>query len=208
MLMLPDHIKEAIFHYCVHMDGWTTPERGAEMASRIIETKAKVCVDIGVYAGRSTIAMGFAARELGDSMVYGIDPWKLDYAIEGDNVEENAKWWKENSNLEEMHRQAMRAVWSHRLDKWITIIRNGSQYVHQLFPVIDFLNVDGCHTELASCRDVELYLPRLRSGGYLTFDDTAWETTQPALRMVEKECELIATMIDENKAEARTYRKL
>lgn len=199
---LPDHIRNAIHEYLVHMEGWCTPERGCEMAECILETKAKVCVDIGVFAARSTIAMGFAAREQTDAMVYGIDAWKVDSAVEGDNVEENAKWWKERSNLEQMHRNTMQSIWSHRLDAWVTIIRNGSQYVANLFPVIDFLNIDGCHTEVASCRDVELYLPRLRSNGFLMFDDSDWQSTQKALGMIEEQCELT-----NDNGKARTYRK-
>lgn len=204
--MLPKHIEDAIWNYIPHMEGWCTPDRCCEMADRILETKAAVCVDIGVFAGRSTIAMGFAAREIGIAKVYGIDPWKIETAIEGDNVEENARWWRESSNLEEMHKQTMHSIWAHRLDEWITIIRNGSQYAHGLFGVIDFINIDGCHTELASCRDVNLYLPKLRSGSYLTFDDSDWATTQPALRLIEEQCDLIRTMND-GKTEARTYRK-
>ena len=201
-MTLPKHIEDAIHEYLNHMEGWTTPERGCDMALRILETKAKVCVDIGVFAGRSTIAMGFAARQLVDSMVYGIDPWKIDSAVEGDNVEENAKWWKERANLEQMHWQAMHSIWAHRLDKWITIIRNGSQYVHQLFPVIDFLNIDGNHTEVASCRDVELYLPKVRTGGYITADDSDWSSTQKAMDIIAEQCELI-----NDTGKARTYRK-
>lgn len=199
---LPKHIEDAIHNYIPHMEGWTTPERACEMAEKIIETNARVCVDIGVFAGRSTIAMGFAARQLVDSIVYGIDPWKIDSAVEGDDVEANAKWWKERSRLEEMHWQTMRSIWSHRLDQWITIIRSPSQYVYQLFPVIDFLNIDGQHSEIASCRDVDLYLPRLRSGHYLTFDDSDWGSTQKALGKIEEQCELI-----NDNGKARTYRK-
>ncbi len=204
-MSLPKHIENAINHYLPSQEGWCTPERGIEMAERIIETKAKVCIDIGVYAGRSTIAMGLAARELGNSHVYGIDSWKIDSAVEGDTVEENARWWKEKANLEEMHRQTMVVIWAHRLDQWMTIIRNSSQYVHQLFPVIDFLNLDGNHTELASCRDVELYFPKLRSGAYATVDDCDWLSVQPALKLIEEQCDLIKVMPGAN--EARTYRK-
>ncbi len=201
-MSLPKHVEDAIYHYLPSQEGWCTPERGIEMAERILETKARICIDIGVYAGRSTIAMGFAARELGDSHVYGIDPWKIDNAIEGDTVEENARWWKERSNLEEMHRQAMVVIWAHRIDPWVTIIRNASHYVHQLFPVLDFINIDGQHSELASCRDVELYLPKLRSGNYLTFDDTDWLSTQKALGIIKEHCELV-----NDNGKARTYRK-
>jgi predicted O-methyltransferase YrrM len=199
---LPPHIEEAIVKYLVCMEGWCTPERGCEMAEKILETKAKVCVDIGVFAGRSTVAMGMAARELVTSHVYGIDAWKIDSAVEGDNVEENKKWWAERANLQEMHWQTMFVLWAHRLDQWVTIIRNSSQYVHQLFPVIDVLNIDGCHTEVASCRDVELYLPRVRSEGYIFFDDSDWGSTQKALSMIEEQCELV-----NDTGHARTYRK-
>lgn len=202
MKELPSHIHAAVDTYLPRMHGWTTVQRGQEMAACILETKAKVCVDIGVYAGRSTIAMGFAARELGDSMVYAIDPWQAGYATEGDDVAPNANWWKNNAQLETIHRLAMEQIWAHRLEQWVTIIRAPSQYVHQLFPVIDFINVDGCHTEVASCRDVKLYVPKLKSGGYLTFDDSSWETTQKALRIVEESCELV-----NDTGEARTYRK-
>lgn len=201
-MILPPHIQEAIHHYIPHQEGWTTAERACEMAACILETRAQVCVDIGVFAGRSTIAQGFAIREIGTGMVYGIDPWKIDTAIEGDDVEENARWWKENANLEEMHRQTMQSIWAHKLDQWVTIIRAPSQYLAQLFPVIDFLNIDGCHTEVASTRDVGLYLPRLKAGHYLTFDDTDWATTRMAVQMIEEQCDLV-----NDTGKARTYRK-
>jgi Methyltransferase domain len=204
-MSLPVHIRDAIYNYIPHMEGWTTPDRACEMADCIIKTQARVCVDIGVYAGRSTIAMGFGARELYDSMVYGIDPWKVESAIEGESVVEGLRWWQQNSNLEEMHRQTMHQIWAHRLDQWVTIIRAESQHVHQLFEVIDFLNIDGNHTEVASCRDVRLYLPLLRKEHYLMFDDCDWPSTQKALGMIEEECELVKKMTDKN--EARIYRK-
>ena len=203
--MVPKHIKEAIESYLPAMDGWCTPERGCEMAERILETKARVIVDIGVFAGRSSIAMGFAARELVNSHVYGIDPWKIDEQIEADSIEENAKWWKEKVNLEYMHQRTMICIWAHRLEKWLTIIRNASQNVVQLFTEIDFLNIDGSHTELASCRDVNLYVPKLRSGAYMMFDDCDWSSTQPALKLIEEHCDLVKTMSGAN--EARVYRK-
>lgn len=199
---LPIHIADAISEYTPHQNGWTTVERASEMAACILETKAKVIVDIGVFAGRSTVAMGFAARELGDAMVFGIDPWKIESATEGEADEASADWWRSKADLERMHRECMQWVWDHRLDQWVTIIRAASQHVHQLFPTIDFLNIDGQHAEIASCRDVQLYLPKLKSGHYVTFDDTDWAQTQKAVQMIEAECDLVS-----DNGKARTYRK-
>lgn len=202
---IPDHIRDAIYNYLPHMQGWTEPLRACEMAERIMEIKAKVIVDIGVFAGRSTIAMGFAAREMGDAMVYGIDNWNPTSAMDNDDNKEGVDWWEKQSHLESVHQQAMHAVWDHRLEPWVTIIRAKSEHVHQLFPTIDFLNIDGGHSEITSCRDVELYLPKVVSGGFVFFDDTEWSSTQKAIQMIEEECEWVNTVKIKN--ESRTYRK-
>src|SRR5437899_668930 len=201
-MSLPKHIEDAIRHYLEHMDGWTEPDRACEMAEKILETKARVCVDIGVFAGRSTIAMGFAARQLVDSIVYGIDPWHPVIAEESDDNKAGIDWWKEKANLEAMHHQASTSVFNHRLEKWVVLIQSRSEYVHQLFSSIDILNIDGAHGEVASCRDVTLYLPKVKVGGHVFFDDTTWESTQKALGMIEEQCELI-----NDTGKARTYRK-
>lgn len=204
-MSLPKHIEEAVHHYLPHMEGWTEAERGCEMAACILETKAQVCVDIGVFGGRSTIAMGFAARELGKSMVYGIDNWNPGAAADNDDHKEGVEWWEKKSNLETIHQLAMRSIWDHRLEPWVTIIRAKSEHVHQLFPVIDFLNIDGGHSEINSCRDVTLYLPKVRSGAYVFMDDCGWPTTQKAIGMIEEQCDLVNTTT--GKTESRTYKK-
>jgi len=201
-MSLPKHIEEAVWNYIPSLEGWTTPKRACEMAEKIIEIKAKVSVDIGVFAGRSTTAMGFAARELLDSIVYGIDPWHPVIAEESDDNKDGVDWWKEKANLEGMHNQAVYSIFNHRLEKWVVLIQSKSEYVHQLFTTIDVLNIDGAHGEIASCRDVTLYMPKVKSGGYIFMDDTDWVSTQKALRMIEEQCELI-----NDTGKARTYRK-
>jgi hypothetical protein len=204
-MSLPKHISDAIHEYVSHMEGWTTPERCCEIAECILETKAKVCIDIGVFAGRSTIAMGFAARQLVNSKVYGIDPWTPEAATDNDDNKEGVDWWKDKANLEDMQRQAVRSVWNHRLEQWVIFIRSRSEYVYDLFPEIEFLNIDGGHSEISSCRDVELYLPRVKSGYFVTMDDTAWPSTQKAVKMLAEQCELIN--VTKAETESRTYRK-
>ena len=204
-MSLPKHIESAINEYIPGLEGWTEPSRACEIAECILSTKAKICVDIGVFAGRSTIAMGFAARQLVDSKVYGIDPWTPEAATDNDDNKEGIDWWKEKANLEDIQRQAIRSVWSHHLEQWVIFIRSKSEYVYQLFPEIEFLNIDGGHSEAASCRDVELNLPRVKPGYYVTMDDTAWPSTQKAVRMLDQQCKLVK--VTKSKTEYRTYVK-
>ncbi len=205
-MSLPKHIKEAIDHYLPSMEGWTTPERGCEMAEAIYEVGHDVAVSIGVFSGRSVVAMGFAYRDLHRGMIYGCDPWKVAAAVEGDDSDPKYKeWWAEKSNLEEMHKHTMTVIWLHGLDPWATIIRAASQDVHQLFTEIGVLEIDGNHSEVASCRDVELYLPKVVSGGKIFFDDSSWSTTQKAVQMLSDQCDLIKEGYDNTSY--RIYRK-
>jgi predicted O-methyltransferase YrrM len=73
--------------------------------------------------------------------------------------------------------------------------------------VIDILHLDGNHSAEASTRDVENYLPRLRRGGYLWFDDVNWPSTFAAQALVDAAgCVALGEVTTEGQA-CRLYRK-
>lgn len=205
--LLPPHLHGAIDHYLSRMHGWTTVTRGQEMAEAILELKHPVAVSVGVFSGRSVIAMGFAMRELGTGMVYGIDPYKADAATEGSGDEEDKDWWANKSDLDKMAEYAIKQIWAHRLDQWATLIRASSQHVAQLFREIGVLEIDGNHSEEASTRDVSLYLPKVIKGGYIFADDADWSTTQKAMALLDEKCDMIREVKPEGNSSYRIYRK-
>lgn len=189
-------ITEAVNGF-VH--GWCTVEKALSLSSSIIQLKAKICVELGVYSGRSLIPQAITLRSIGAGIVYGIDPWKKENAAEGNCSEADKKWW-ESINLDEIHNYCMSQIWKHGLDEWCCVIRSQSHHCHRLFDnvtlkrvdkVIDLLHIDGCHSEESSVRDVESYLPRVRRGGHIFFDDVDWTTTKRAQEMIESECSKI-----------------
>lgn len=201
IMSLPRHIRDAIEHYLPPLDGWTTPERGIEMAEIIYDNKPEVVVTIGVFGCRSVIAQAFALRENQKGVVYGLDPFKLEAALEGENSD-NRDWWSKNINIEDIQRKAINSIWQHNLDQWAVLIRASSQHVSQLFPEIGVLEIDGNHSEIASCRDVELYLPKVVTGGFIWADDCDWPTTQRALTLLDAACDVVS-----DKGKYRLYRK-
>ena len=46
------------------------------------------------------------------------------------------------------------------------------------------MHLDGNHSELLSCRDVELWAPLVAENGYILFDDSSWPTTQAAQQLL------------------------
>lgn len=191
-------LNEQIKNELPKLQGWTSWERGVEMAELIIKKKPLMCVELGVFGGRSLIAQALALKENGIGQIFGIDPWKVEAAVEGENSA-NADWWTKNVDLHEIHKGAMEALWRLELDKWAVVIQAKSQDAAGLFlNGIDWLLIDGNHSEVASCRDVDTYLPKVTSEGIIIFDDADWPSTQKALKMLDRECDLLR--------DAKTYR--
>lgn len=181
-----DQLKKLIEETVPKMEGWCSEEKALAMAELVLEQKPLTVVEIGVFGGRSLIPQAMALRENGAGRIYGIDPWQLDAAIEGDNGKENDDWWIQNVKLNEIHQLCMTEIWKHQLEERCVIIRAGSQYCTNLFKKIDLLHIDGNHSELTSCRDVQLYGPKVRKGGFIWFDDTDWNTTKKAVQIMEE----------------------
>jgi hypothetical protein len=185
--------------------GWLTPEVGAAMRNLIWKTKPEVCVEIGVFAGKSLINTALALKENGHGVVYGIDPWRLDVALAGASPDE-FDWNK--ADLDAVHYDCMRAIWDHGLEEYAVVIRSTSHACRKLFeyqvePEIDILYIDGGHSEESSCRDVEDYLRMVPWRGHIWMDDTNYASLSKAIGIVEQQCQLVKDF-----GHARLYKKL
>lgn len=182
-------LNQKIATACMPLDGWTTLERLETMAKLITDEKPELVVELGVFGGRSFIAQALALQSIGEGVIYGVDPWRKEAAIEGE-IAANATWWS-SIDLEAIHRQTMNAIWGNSLEQHAVVVRSESQHCYHLFDNIDIINIDANHSELASCRDVRLYLPRVRKGGHVWMDDCDWETTHKAQQLIAEQCDVV-----------------
>jgi cephalosporin hydroxylase len=182
--------------------GWLTPEVGAAMRNLIWKVKPEVCVEIGVFAGKSLINTALALKENGHGVVYGIDPWRLDVALAGASPDE-FDWNK--ADLDAVHYDCMRAIWEHGVERFAVVIRTQSREAQYLFPIesIEILYIDGGHSEDSSVDDVTWYLPRVKLGCHVWLDDTNYDSLQKAIGIVEQQCQLVKDF-----GHARLYKKL
>lgn len=189
---MTDALKNLVESIILPLEGWCTPEKAFSMMELIFKIKPQVVVEIGVFGGRSLVPQAMALKEVGNGgKAYGIDPWRHLDTLEGNLSEADKKWWA-NVDLNEIHRGCMGTIWNNRLEDYAIIIRSPSQHCPQLFGGgIDVLHIDGTHSEEASIRDVQLYLPQVLSGGYVFFDDTDWTTTKRAVAMMDESCERV-----------------
>jgi hypothetical protein len=183
-------LAEGIRNAVNSLQGWTTAERAVEMAEIMLQSRPKTYLEIGIFGGRTLIAAAMAMRELNEGgMAIGIDPWRIEPALEAEN-EANRTWWQ-SIDLEGIHKGCMNAIWAHHLDEWCTVVRANSEYAYKLFDGLECLLIDGNHSEPVSTRDVKLYLPRVAEGGIVIMDDCDWESTKKAQRIVESCCDVL-----------------
>jgi predicted O-methyltransferase YrrM len=167
------------------MEGWCVCDKALAMAQLILDTKPKIVVELGVFGGRSMLPQALALRETGQGRIYGVDPMEVGPAIEGEIGEANAQWWLKDCPLNVIHEGAMQALWKENLEPWFIYIRSTAEHAAHLFKDIDILHFDQNHSELSSMRDIQIYYPLVRPGGYIWFDDTNWTTTHKAQEWID-----------------------
>lgn len=182
--------RELILDLIPKMNGWTSHERCVQMYDTAMAIKPSVIVEIGVFAGRSLISQALALRDLGNGKIYGIDPWRVEAALEGMKNQSDIDWWTNVSNIGKIHDECVETIWRLGLQDYVVLLQCRAHDCHSIIPHCQILYIDGNHEEISSCRDVQLYVPKLTHNGYLWFDDADWPQTQKALAMLDKMCVL------------------
>lgn len=168
------------------LPGWSTNKKAMLLYSLVVTHKPSLTVDLGTFGGRTCFPMAYAHKELNHGFCVGIDPWRAEACLEGLNDEANADWWTNKVDLEVIYRGFMIQILAHGLTPYTNILRMKSEEAVTLFTnqEVFVLSLDGNHSELKSCQDVQLWAPRIQQGGYIVFDDSNWPTTQAAQRLL------------------------
>lgn len=162
-------------------NGWC-PEEKQKKLYQYCKDK-QLCLEIGVYGGSSLIPMAQAVS----GYVIGIDPWSNEEAIKSmppDDVA-NREWWIK-VDLDLIKKKFLEDLDKYNVRNKVIVVESSSDKARHIVgkESIDVLHIDGNHTEIESCRDVELWCPKIKKGGYLFFDDTEWGSVQKALTLL------------------------
>jgi len=185
--------KKKALSYQKSIPGWCSFKKADKMMNLIYETSPKICVEIGVFGGSSVYPTAMALKFLGKGKIYAIDPWKNDECLEGyAKNDPNYIWWNK-INLNKTYNNFKRMIDRKKLSDFCQIMRTTSEQAVKSFndESIDILHVDGNHTEQKALSDVQNFLPKVKRGGYIWFDDANWATTSKAVSYLKEKCELI-----------------
>lgn len=133
----------------------------------IHQNKPDVCVDIGAFSGGITLPMARALKFLNHGTVYAIDAYSNEVALKGVlPVDSNYNWWSK-LDLKATRKSLEKSVNALNLNKHVKLLVMTSEEAAKEISVIDFLHIDGALTEEVTTQDVDLYLPKVKSGGYI-----------------------------------------
>ena len=162
--------------------GWCTHEKANTLMDLVYKINAALCVELGVFGGRSLLPLALASKKINTSAkVIGIDAWEAQASLEGTNDKANNDWWS-NINYTEMQEYTQNLMIANNVDSIVELWKCKSRDCASKFEdtSIDILHQDSNHSEEISCEEVELYHNKVRIGGFWVFDDTDWTTTKKA----------------------------
>ncbi len=188
---MKQELKNTIISCVESCHGWCKEEKALVMAGLILATKPKVVVELGIFGGRSFIPQALALKEVGSGVIVGIDPWSYEGCVEGKNDKENDEWWLQQ-DLESIYKDFLNKLKKYEVTNHTSIVRDtATKVVNQIKEEISIAHFDANHSEFCSCRDLEEWMPKIKSGGFVILDDIDWATMQKAVRLIDKWCERI-----------------
>jgi predicted O-methyltransferase YrrM len=170
--------------------GWCPVDKQFLLAHLIAANRLSSAVEIGVFQGGSLLPMAAAMATTG-GIATGIDPYSSDCAVEHDNAERVTavlgNEWHHRVDWDGLWARVNQAVADAGLTSHARLIRKpSSAAVHDVADGIDLLHIDGNHDADAVAADIAAYVPKVRPGGFVVVDDTAWDTIHPQYEALKR----------------------
>lgn len=185
--------------YFNNIEGWCCPEKEEDLFKWINKLNCKSGLEIGVFGGSSLIRAGSIFKSNNGHLV-GIDPYCFKDSNKYDEEEtENYKWWKE-LDYNKIYNGCLNSLSRYDLHDTVDLIKISSDEYCNIIPdkCLDFLHIDGNHTEEQSCLDVKHYLPKCKNGAVIFLDDIGWKSVHKARDILRKKCKMIKESIQED----------
>ncbi len=178
------------------VQGWCSPDKAKKLYEILMQPECKISVEIGVFGGSSLFPQAMAFRDKKNGMAIGIDPWTNASCLEDMESAANKNWWGK-LDLEHIYQDFMAKVRAFGVHNNLKVYRKKSSEIHQKIDPesVDLLHIDGNHCERLAYEDSVNYLPKVRKGGYIFFDDTMWTesgdklSTRKGLDFLLKSCD-------------------
>jgi hypothetical protein len=172
--------------------GGCSIEKALIMAMFIKELKLKTSADIGVYRGRSLFPQAIAHKKFTGGIVYGIDPYDNDAAVQNDSpkIKDILEAFARDTNFDQIFYDVCSIIKNNHLNSYTKMVRetshNATDYFLKFNVKLGLVHIDGNHDTAFVMQDIDDYFALIQDGGIVVLDDISWDSVKPALRMLEK----------------------
>ncbi len=166
--------------------GWISLDKAGCLIDYVDEicrdVESPICVEIGVYAGKSILPVALELKRNAKGIIYAIDPWTNEEATKGyDGI--NYDYWSQ-VNLQEKFQLFNKMINEFELGEYVVTIKETSDMAPE-FKNINLLHIDGQHTDQA-IRDAKKYAVNVELNGYCIVDDVDWGEVENVPKFLEK----------------------
>lgn len=183
--------------------GFCSVKKATTLIDLITKNKLQVVVEIGVLEGSSFLPQALAVKQNGFGKIYAIDPWSRDESLTHTKDENHRHYWG-TIDHDRFYYNFLNHLKTYNVEEFVEVIRDTSKNSSKKFVPysIDLIHIDGNHSEEQSYEDVQLFLPFVRQGGFILFDDAHWvdggkNTTLKAITYLQQYCNEIERITDE-----------
>lgn len=153
------------------IDGWCEPAKSLTLASIIVATRPDVCLEIGLWKGKSFSAMALACKAVNHGICIGVDAWSKEAGIAAQTTEKDREWWA-GIDFEAVYREFTANMAALDVEKFIRVERKESR-MYQPPNGLGLVSIDGAHDQTA-LYDMMKVAPCVSMGGFIVTDDTNW----------------------------------
>ena len=177
-----EEVKGAMVSYLRNTD--CSSEKVIFLMDHIYKTRPKTCVEVGVYTGSSLLPVAAVLKYHGHGVIFAIDAWSNKEATRNMSPKDTSLGFWSNVEMGAAYDKFKERLHDWDVRKQCVIVSTASTNVASKLKEIDFLHLDGNHTESGALSDATLYLPQVKRGGYILFSRLFYKVRgfQPKLK--------------------------
>lgn len=200
--VLSDTIKK--IHSLIPQDfgGGCSHEKAFLMSLVIREFKLNATADIGVYRGRSFFPQAIAHQLYSNGIVYGIDPYSNEDAVQNDrpDLQKELDNFITVTDFQKLFEGVSKIIVDNNYQNNAKLVRKKSSDA-----VLEFNNnntkfglvhIDGNHDTKFVMEDINNYFPLLAEKSFIVLDDISWDSVEPAYSLLKNKMTFIDEFID------------
>lgn len=184
-----DAFKQQVLQDVNNIQGWKNPQKAERVMEFIRRKKPKTLIEIGPFCGAMTYPIAKALQFQNQGILYSIDAWNVEAAIEGVENEKEKEWWA-GLDYSSIYQYFQNLISQSQLDAYCYPIYKRSNEAVDLFDEdsIDFLFIDGNASASGSLKDVKGYISKVKKGGYILLNNAQSTQKNPSISYLMKNC--------------------